>query len=66
VKLREKGDEVYVLCRSEGRKEKDRAIRGTHEGKLLKDVRKLQERVAKGHLKKSEKIHQAIGRIKER
>jgi len=66
VKLREKGDEVYVLCRSEGRKEKDRAIRGTHEGKLIEDVRKLQERVAKGHLKKSEKIHQAIGRIKER
>jgi transposase len=66
VKLREKGDEVYILCRSEGRKEKDRAIRGTHECKLMEDVRKLQERVAKGHLKKSEKIHQAIGRIKER
>lgn len=66
VKLREKGDEVYILCRSEGRKEKDRAIRQTHEGKLLEDVRRLQQRVAKGHLKKVEKIHQAIGRIKER
>jgi hypothetical protein len=66
VKLREKGEEVYILCRSEGRKEKDRAIRETHEGKLLADMRKLQERVAKGHLKKAEKIHQAIGRIKER
>ena len=66
VKLREKGEEVYILCRSEGRKEKDRAIRETHEGKLLADVHKLQERVAKGHLKKAEKIHQAIGRIKER
>jgi transposase len=66
VKFREKGDEVYILCRSEGRKEKDRAIRETHEGKLLADVRKLQERVAKGHLKRAEKIHQAIGRIKER
>jgi transposase len=66
VKLREKGDEVYILCRSEGRKEKDRAIRETHEGKMLEDVGKLQERVAKGHLKKAEKIHQAIGRIKER
>jgi transposase len=66
VKLREKGEEVYILCRSEGRKEKDRAIRETHEGKLLADVRKLQERVAKGHLKRAEKIHQAIGRIKER
>jgi transposase len=66
VKRREKGDEVYILCRSEGRKEKDQAIRETHEGKLLADVAKLRERVAKGGLKKEEKIHQAIGRIKER
>jgi transposase len=66
VKRRQKGDEVYILCRSEGRKDKDRAIRETHEGKLLADVRKLQERVANGRLKKEEKIHQAIGRIKER
>ena len=66
VKRREKGDEIYILCRSEGRKEKDRAIRQTHEGKLLADVGKLQERVARGRLKKEDKIHQAIGRIKER
>ena len=66
VKRRQKGDEVYILCRSEGRQDKDRAIRETHEGKLLADLRKLQERVAKGRLKKQEKIHQAIGRIKER
>src|SRR5213594_838152 len=66
VKRRQKGDEVYILCRSEGRQDKDRAIRETHEGKLLADLRKLQERVAKGRLKKQEKLHQAIGRIKER
>ena len=66
IKRRQKGDEVYILCRSEGRQDKDRAIRETHEGKLLADLRKLQERVAKGRLKKQEKIHQAIGRIKER
>jgi len=66
VKRRQKGKEVYILCRSEGRKEKDRAIRETHEGRLLADVGKLRERVAKGQLKKEEKIHQAIGRIKER
>jgi transposase len=66
IKRRQKGDEVYILCRSDGRQDKDRAIRETHEGKLLADLRKLQERVAKGRLKKEEKIHQAIGRIKER
>jgi transposase len=66
IKRRQKGEEVYILCRSEGRQDKDRAIREKHEGKLLADLRKLQERVAKGRLKKEEKIHQAIGRIKER
>lgn len=66
VKLREKGNEVYILCRSEGRKEKDRAIRAKQKGRLLADIQKLQERVAKGHLKKIEKIHEAIGRLKER
>lgn len=66
IKRRQKGDEVYILCRSEGRQDKDRAIRQTQEGKLEVDWRKLQQRVAKGRLKKEEKIHQAIGRIKER
>ena len=66
IKRRQKGDEVYILCRSQGREAKDRAIRVTHEGKLLADLRRLQEGVAKGRLKKEEKIHQAIGRIKER
>jgi transposase len=66
VKRRQKGEEVYILCRSESRKEKDRAIRQTQEGKLVRDLRKLQQRVAKGRLRQEGKIHQAIGRIKER
>jgi transposase len=66
VKRRTKGDEVYILCRSEGRKEKDRAIHQTLEQKLLEDLRRLQQRVAKGRLKKEAKIQQAIGRLLER
>jgi transposase len=66
VKRRQKGDEVYVLCRSEGRREKDRAIREAHEQKLLGDLVRLKRRIEKGQLKKTEKIHQAIGRLKER
>ena len=57
IKRQQKGDVVYILCRSEGREEKDRAIRETHEAKLLPDLNKLQQRVAKGRLKKEEKIH---------
>ena len=66
VKRRQKGDEVYILCRSEGRQDKDRAIRETHEQKLIGDLVRLKERIEKGQLKKSEKIHQAIGRLRER
>jgi transposase len=66
IKRERKGDEVFILCRSEGRQQKDRAIREKQEGRFLKDLQKLKERVEKGHLKRAEKIHQAIGRLKER
>jgi transposase len=66
IKRRQKGDVVYILCRSEGREEKDRAIRQTQEAKLLADLHKLQQRVAKGRLKQESKIQQAIGRLLER
>src|SRR5881409_1242175 len=66
IKRQQKGDVVYILCRSEGREEKDRAIRETHEAKLLADLSKLQRRVAQGHLKNPNKIHQSIGRLMER
>lgn len=66
IKRRQKGDEIYILCRSEGRQQKDRAIREKHEQRLICDLHKLQRRVERGRLKKSEKIHQAIGRLKER
>ncbi len=66
IKRRWKGNEVYILCLSEGREEKDRAIRLKHEGRLMVDLERLKMRVEKGRLKKPEKIQQAIGRLKER
>ena len=66
IKRQQKGDVVYILCRSEGREQKDRAIRETHEAKLIADLNKLQQRVAKGRLKEENKIQQAIGRLLER
>jgi transposase len=60
------GDEVHILCRSDGREAKDRAIREKHEQRLLGDLRKLQTRVTTGKLKDSGKIHEALGRLKER
>ena len=66
VKRREKDGLVYILCRSDGRETKDRAIREKQEQRLTRDIEKLAARVAKGRLKRLDKIHEAIGRLKER
>jgi transposase len=66
VKRQRVGDEVHILCRSEARIDKDRAIRDKHEQRLLADLRKLQARVAHGRLREPAKIQEAIGRLKER
>ena len=66
IKRQQKGEVFYILCRSEGREQKDRAIREKQEAKLLVDVAKLQQRVGKGQLKEEKKIQQAIGRLRER
>ena len=66
IKRRPQGNEVYLLCLSEEREEKDRAIRETHEQRLRKDLQRLKARIEKGQLTKLEKIHQTIGRLKER
>jgi transposase len=66
IKRETNGDEIHILCRGEGRVNKDRAIREKHEQRLVSDLRKLQARIDGGRLKKPEKIHVAIGRLKER
>ena len=66
IKRRQKGGEVYILCLSEGRQQKDRSIREKQEERLIKDLERLRARIEKGHLKKAEKIHQAMGRLQER
>jgi transposase len=66
VKRQVVGNEVHILCKSDGREAKDRAIREKHEQRLLADLRKLQHRVATGKLTDAAKVQQAIGRLKER
>ena len=66
VKTRVADEQTYVLCRSEQRIAKDRAIREKHEQRLLADIDKLSRRIADKKLVKSDKINQAIGRLKER
>lgn len=62
----EGANESYLLCQSEARREKDRAIREKQEGRLLTDLGRLQRRIVQGRLKQTGKIHEAIGRLKER
>lgn len=66
IKRQQKDDQVYVLCLSDGRQAKDRAIREKQQARLLADLARLQQRVAQGQLKREEKIQQAIGRLQER
>jgi transposase len=66
IKRQAVGPEVHILCRSDARIDKDRAIRDKHEQRLLADLQKLQARVAQGRLRNAAKIQEAIGRLKER
>jgi len=66
VKLVHRADELIVLCISEGRVEKDRAICQKQEGRFLADLARLERRIANGRLKRVLAIGEAIGRLKER
>ncbi len=66
VKLFEKGDEVFLLCISEGRVAKDRAIREKQEKKFLADLEKLRKRTSTSSLKTIKNVYEAIGRLRER
>src|SRR6516164_651410 len=66
--MRQLSGELHVLCLSRERQEKDRAIRQAHEKKLLVDLEKLAQRVAKGKGRgtKPAEVLESIGRLKER
>ncbi|RPJ51801.1 MAG: IS1634 family transposase [Acidobacteria bacterium] len=52
-----------VLCKSQGRQEKEKAICSQAEVKYVAALQRLSKRVAKGQLKIPEKIHPALGRL---
>jgi transposase len=60
------GSQSVALCWSQGRAEKDRAIRQKQEIRFLADIEKLRKRIAAAQLRKPAKIYEAIGRLKER
>lgn len=66
IKRAETAEHLYVLCRSEGRKAKDEAIRLKQEKRLLADLARLRKRVEAGRMQSPEKVYEALGRLKER
>jgi transposase len=55
--------DTLLLCKSEGRREKEEAIRSHAQERLIADLETLAKRVASGRLKDSSKIERAIGRV---
>ena len=66
VFLKEAEDTVYLLCKSEGRKAKERAMRTSREKKFEAELSNLKDQIAKGKSNIASTIEQRIGRIKER
>lgn len=66
IKLLSNDKEQMVLVSSEGRKEKDRAIRLRQDKKMVDELDKLSNLINSGKLKDREKIWQKVGRLRER
>jgi len=65
IKRVETEERLYILCRSEGRKAKDEAIRLKQEKRLLADLERLRQRV-ETRRPPAERVYEAFGRLKER
>ena len=57
------GEETYILCRTAGRKEKEKAIRSRFVAKIEKALTGLAKRIADGKLKDRGKMFMGLGRI---
>jgi transposase len=57
------GEETYILCRTTGRKEKEKAIRRRFVSKIERALRGLEKRIAEGKLKDRFKMERNLGRI---
>ena len=57
------GEETYVLCRTRGRREKEKAIRSRFADKIEKSLKGLEKRIKEGRLKDRYKMERYLGRI---
>jgi transposase len=57
------GEETYMLCRTAGRKEKEKAIRSRFVAKIEKALGGLEKRIAEGKLRDRFKMERNLGRM---
>jgi transposase len=60
------GAETYILCRTAGRKEKEKAIRNRFSTRLEEALQRLAKAIEKGRLKDRNKMERRLGRIQAR
>ena len=58
-----KGEETYILCRTAGRKEKEKAIRNRFSTRMEHALNGLAKTIATGRLKDRHKMERRLGRI---
>jgi transposase len=60
------GEETYILCRTAGRKEKEKAIRNRFSGSMEKALKGLEKAIQLGRLKDRNKMERRLGKIQAR
>jgi transposase len=57
------GEETYILCRTSGRKEKEKAIRKRFSDRMENALKRLAKAIERGRLKDRNKMERRLGRI---
>lgn len=60
------GEETYILCRTSGRKEKEKAIRNRFSNSMETALKGLEKSIAAGRLKDRHKMERRLGKIQAR
>ena len=60
------GEETYILCRTAGRKEKEKAIRSRFSSSMERALKGLENTIALGRLKDRNKMERRLGKIQAR
>ena len=60
------GEETYILCRTSGRKEKEKAIRNRFSSSMEKALQGLQKTIELGRLKDRHQMERRLGKIQAR